>query len=193
MAANTSESQNLAGKIMASQKVIEAAIEIILKELGRGNDPGTEETPKRFAKALLELTTPQDFNFTVFDANGCDEMIISKNIPFYTLCEHHMLPFYGVCHVGYIPDQKIVGLSKIARTVKHFSRALNTQEYLTQNICNLINNQLHPKGVGVVMIGKHMCQLMRGPEMPGEMVTSSLTGIFKNDISARNEFMDQIK
>jgi GTP cyclohydrolase I len=178
---------------MASQNVIEASIEIILKEIGRFGEAETQDTPKRFAKALIELTTPEDFNFTVFEAGGCDEMVISKDIPFYTLCAHHMLPFYGVAHVAYIPNQNIVGLSKLARTVKHFSRGLNTQEFLTSSIAQFINEKLSPKGVGVVMRGTHMCQLMRGIQSPGMMITSSMLGVFRDDISCRQEFLSFIK
>ena len=99
---------------------------------------GLKDTPKRVAKAWIELTNQEDFNLTTFSSEGYDEMIISRNIKYYTFCEHHLLPFFGKAHIGYIPDKKIVGLSKLARSVEYYSKTLNTQEYLTDNIANKI-------------------------------------------------------
>ena len=161
-----------------------------------GEDPKREgliDTPKRVAKAWIELTTPPEFNPTVFNANGHDQMIIEKGIQFYTFCEHHMLPFFGKAYIGYIPDDKIIGISKLSRCVEYFSKALNTQEYLTDNIGNYLKDKLNPKGVAVVLKGRHMCQEMRGVKKQGEMITSYMNGFFKDDSKAREEFLNLIK
>ena len=161
-----------------------------------GQDPdreGLRDTPKRVAKAWNELTHQDYFNLTTFSSEGYDEMIISRNIKYYTFCEHHLLPFFGVAHIGYIPDKKIVGLSKLARTVEYFSKTLNTQEYLTDNIALKINNALKPKGIGVVVEGRHMCQEMRGIKKEGSMITSCLKGIFRDDLNVKKEFLSLTK
>ena len=155
-----------------------------------GEDPKREgllDTPKRVVKAWKELMTPPEFNPTVFSANGYDQMIIEKNITFYTFCEHHMLPFFGEAFVGYIPDDKIIGISKLPRCVEHFSKMLNTQEYFTNNIGNYLKDKLNPRGIAVVVKGRHMCQEMRGVKKRGEMVTSYVDGFFKDDHKARQE------
>ena len=115
-------------------------------------------------------------------------MIVDKDIPFYSLCEHHILPFFGTVKIGYIPDKKIIGLSKLARIVEHFSRRLNTQEYFADNIANYIETKLQPIGVAVVVKGRHLCKEMRGAKKQGEMVTASLRGVLRDDIKAREEF-----
>ena len=156
-----------------------------------GEDPDREgliDTPKRVAKAWSELLNPEPFNLTTFDSNGYDEMIVSKDIKYHTFCEHHLLPFFGSVHIGYIPKDRIAGLSKLARTVDHFSRRLNTQEYLTDNIANFIVEQLDPLGIGVVVNGRHLCQEMRGIKKQGEMITSCLKGIMLKDQKVKEEF-----
>ena len=161
-----------------------------------GEDPKREgllDTPKRVAKAWKELMTQPEFNPTVFSANGYDQMIIEKGIKFYTFCEHHMLPFFGEAFIGYIPDKHIIGISKLARCVEYYSRALNTQEYLTNNVGNYLKEKLNPKGIAVVMKGRHMCQEMRGVKKQGEMITSYVDGYFKEDSKAREEFLNLIK
>ena len=154
---------------------------------------GLKDTPKRVAKAWIELTNQEDFNLTTFSSEGYDEMIISRNIKYYTFCEHHLLPFFGKAHIGYIPDEKIVGLSKLARTVEYYSKTLNTQEYLTDNIANKIEKALKPRGIGVVVEGRHMCQEMRGIKKEGNMITSCLKGIFRDDLNVKKEFLSLVK
>ena len=154
---------------------------------------GLKDTPKRVAKAWIELTDQQNFNLTTFSSEGYDEMIISRNIKYYTFCEHHLLPFFGKAHIGYIPDKKIVGLSKLARTVEYYSKTLNTQEYFTDNIANKIEKALKPKGIGVVVEGRHMCQEMRGIKKEGNMITSCLKGIFRDDLNVKKEFLLLVK
>ena len=157
------------------------------------NREGLINTPKRAAKAWRELLKTENFNFTVFESNGYDEMIISKDINYYTFCEHHLLPFFGVAHIGYIPDKKIVGLSKLARTVEYFSKRLNTQEYLTDNIAEFLYLNLKPKGIGVIIEGRHLCQEMRGIKKRGKMITSALRGIFLSKLEAKEEFLKLCK
>ena len=137
--------------------------------------------------------TPPEFNPTLFSANGYNQMILEKGIQFYTFCEHHMLPFFGVAHIGYIPDKKIVGLSKMARTVEYYSKGLNTQEYLTNNIARYLLYKLEPKGIGVIIEGRHLCQEMRGVKKRGNMTTSSLKGLFLSKTKVKQEFFNLIK
>ncbi len=151
---------------------------------------GLVNTPERVAKAWTELLNPEPFNLTTFDSNGYDEMIISQDIQYYTFCEHHLLPFFGKVSIGYIPSGKIVGLSKLARTVDYFSKRLNTQEYLTDNIANFLNDKLKPIGIGVVVTGRHLCQEMRGIKKRGNMLTSALKGAMLDDSMARKEFLE---
>jgi GTP cyclohydrolase I len=153
------------------------------------NREGLVDTPKRVAKAWRELLKPEDFNFTVFESNGYDEMIMSNQISYYTFCEHHLLPFFGSVDIGYIPNRKIVGLSKLARTVEYYSKRLNTQEYFTNNIASRIQKELEPKGVGVIVSGRHLCQEMRGIKKQGHMVTSALYGCFRDAAAVRKEFL----
>tara|TARA_R100000501_G_C2623196_1_gene116343 strand:- start:2014 stop:2577 length:564 start_codon:yes stop_codon:yes gene_type:complete len=155
--------------------------------------PGLIDTPKRVAKAWAELMSPERFNTTTFDSEGYDQMIVEKDIVFYTFCEHHLLPFFGTVSIGYVPDDKIIGLSKLPRTVDYYSRRLNTQEYFTNNIAAELTDILHPLGLAIVTKGRHMCQEMRGIKKRGEMITSSMSGVFMDKIEAREEFMRLIK
>ena len=121
-------------------------------------------------------------------------MVVVKNIDFYSLCEHHLIPFYGSVSVGYLPKDKVIGLSKIPRLVDMFSKRLQVQERMTQEIAQAINDLISPKGVGVVVQGKHLCASMRGVKKPNVMMsTSALLGVFKEDHSSREEFLDHIK
>ena len=166
----------------------------ILEKIGENpRREGLKDTPKRVAKSWIEMTTRPKFKLTTFDSQGYDEMIISKNIRYYTFCEHHMLPFFGVAHIGYIPDGKIVGLSKMARTVEYYSKGLNTQEYLTNNIARYLLYKLEPKGIGVIIEGRHLCQEMRGVKKRGNMTTSSLKGLFLSKTKVKQEFFNLIK
>ena len=151
---------------------------------------GLVNTPKRTSLAWEEFLTPPTFNPTVFSANGYDQMIIETGIQYYTFCEHHLIPFFGKAVVGYIPDEKIIGISKLPRTVEYFSKRLNTQEYFTENIADFLMEKLNPKGLGVVVRGRHLCQEMRGIKKRGEMITSSLKGVMLTDNTARKEFLN---
>ena len=180
---------------------IESNITRLLQFIGENpSRQGLQETPKRVAKAWQHWTSgyskkPEDI-LKVFEdgADGCDEMVIIKNIPFYTHCEHHLAPFFGTASVTYIPDGKIVGLSKISRIVDMFSRRLQVQERLTNQIADALNNNLHPKGVGVVITARHLCMESRGICQQGHStVTSALRGVLKENPSARAEFLELIK
>ena len=160
---------------------------------------GLVDTPKRAAKAFEFLTegysqsSEHFINNAIFDTEGADELILVKDIEYYSLCEHHILPFFGVVHVGYIPNKKIIGLSKIPRIVNMFSRRLQIQEKLTQQIANELQDLISPLGVGVVVEGKHLCMSMRGVlKQNAVMKTNSLLGVFKTEHDARAEFFTSI-
>lgn len=167
-----------------------------------GEDPGRQglvNTPFRAAKAMQFLTSGyhQDIdkilNNAVFDEDY-DEMVIVKDIEFYSLCEHHILPFWGRCHVGYIPRRRIIGLSKIPRIVDMFSRRLQVQERLTREIAEALENTLEPQGVAVVMEGQHLCMMARGVEKQApKMTTNVMRGIFRENNSTRSEFLKCIQ
>jgi len=172
----------------------------ILKEVGEDVErEGLERTPDRVAKALRYLTSgyEQDAKEILNDAmfvEDYDEMVIVKDIDFSSLCEHHLLPFIGKCHVAYMPGRKIVGLSKIPRLVEMFSRRLQVQERLTTQIAGTINEVLQPRGVAVVMEAVHLCMLMRGVEKQNsKAITSAMLGSFRDNPETRAEFMGLIK
>jgi len=158
------------------------------------DNPEEKDTPRRYVEALLELTTPQYFSFTMFDSDYTD-MVIEKGIPFATLCRHHLLPFTGVCHVGYIPNGRIVGLSKIPRLVALESAKLNTQEDLTARIANSMIAHLLPLGVAVIMEAEHTCMAIRGARAIGVKTrTAAMRGVFgDHDRTAKAEFMEAIR
>ncbi len=171
----------------------------LLREIGE--DPereGLRGTPKRVAKAYSFLTAGynKDIEAVLNDAiftEKYDEMVLVKNIDFYSLCEHHMLPFFGKIHVAYLPDGKIIGLSKIPRIVEVFARRLQVQERMTQQIADTINKYIQPKGVAVVSEAYHMCMMMRGVEKQNSSATASAVhGIFKEDARTRAEFFNLI-
>ena len=163
----------------------------ILKALGEDTTrEGLLETPKRYIKFLKEFLEPKEFKFTAFDAEGTDEMIIQTNIPFYSLCEHHIAPFFGVAAIAYIPNDKIVGLSKLARTVDLYANRLQNQERITTQIADRIQKELNPKGVGVHLKAQHLCMCMRGVKKHDTWTqTSKLLGNFKEDEKVRLEFL----
>ncbi len=166
-----------------------------------GEDPereGLKKTPMRVAKAYQYLTKgyrediDKVLNGAVFNEKY-NEMVVVKNIDFFSLCEHHLLPFYGKVHIAYIPNGKIVGLSKIPRIVEVFSRRLQVQERLTQQIADTLNEYLNPKGVAVVIEARHLCMIMRGVEKQNSVATTSaMHGIFVEDAKTRDEFMHLI-
>jgi GTP cyclohydrolase I len=149
------------------------------------------DTPRRVARAYEELLTPEPFDATTFpNDEGYDELVLVRDIPFHSLCEHHLLPFHGVAHVAYMPGERILGLSKLARVVDRFARALQVQERLTSQVADWLVAQLAPKGVGVVMEAEHTCMTVRGVQKPGaRTVTSALRGALREDLRAREEFL----
>lgn len=174
-----------------NEKNIVKLLEHLGEEPGR---PGLEDTPERFVKFMEETTKPMEFNFTTFENEGIDEMIVETNVQFYSLCEHHLVPFFGVAHVAYIPGERIAGLSKLARSVEYFARGLQNQERITNQIAELIQNKLNPKGVGVILQARHLCMEMRGVKKPNTLTaTSSMWGLMKTDRSARDEFLKLIE
>jgi GTP cyclohydrolase I len=154
------------------------------------------ETPLRFVNMLRQMTTrDSEFKFTTFDTDGPSEMITLGPIPFYTLCAHHVVPFFGKAWIGYVPDKKIVGLSKIPRTVKYLAKGFWVQETLTTEIADYLEGKLDPLGVAVVLEAEHMCMAMRGVEVANVMTrTSAMRGVFADhDRTAKAEFMEGIR
>jgi len=167
----------------------------ILNKLGEDvSREGLIETPKRYIKFMREFLEPKDFNFTSFDAEGTDEMIVQSNIPFYSLCEHHTAPFFGVANVAYIPNNKIVGLSKLARTVDLYANRFQNQERITTQIAERIQLELNPLGLAVTLKAQHLCMCMRGVKKHDTWTTTSkMLGVFKTDLDCRTEFLNLIK
>jgi GTP cyclohydrolase I len=158
-----------------------------------GRDPSSEhlaETPRRVAEALAELLTPEPFDLTTFpNDEHYDELVLVRDIPFRSFCEHHLLPFHGVAHVGYLPSERILGLSKLAKVVDHFAADLQTQERLTMQVAGWLDDHLRPKGIGVVMEADHMCMSLRGVRASGaRTLTSSVNGVLRDDARSRQEF-----
>jgi len=179
---------------------IKKAVTTILTAIGE--DPKREgliDTPDRVSRSWEFLTRGyrQDQEKVINDAYfecECDDMVIVKDIEFYSMCEHHLLPFYGKCSIGYIPTGKVFGVSKLARIVDMFARRLQLQERLTREVAETIDNAIAPEGVGVVMEAQHMCMVMRGVEKKNsKMVTSAMLGSFRNETATRMEFLNLIK
>jgi GTP cyclohydrolase I len=149
------------------------------------------DTPRRMAHTYAELLTPASFMPTTFpNDGGYDELVVATGIPFHSLCEHHLLPFVGVAHVGYLPADRIIGLSKLARVVELFARDLQVQERLTTQVAGWLDDHVQPKGVGVVIEAEHMCMSLRGVQKPGaRTVTSALHGLVRDDPRTRQEFL----
>jgi len=169
----------------------ERAVADLLRALGK--DPSSEhlgDTPRRVANAYAEMLQPRDFQLTTFpNDEGYDELVLAKSIPVQSLCEHHLLPFRGVAHVGYLPGERILGLSKLARVVEMFARDLQVQERLTKQVADWLQEHLAPKGVGVVIEAEHLCMSLRGVRATGALtVTSSLHGLLREEPKTRQEF-----
>jgi GTP cyclohydrolase I len=152
---------------------------------------GLAETPARMARAYGELLTPRSFALTTFDNDeGYDELVLARDIPIRSLCEHHLLPFVGVAHVGYLPGERILGLSKLARVVELFAHRAQVQERLTKQVADWLDARLRPRGVGVVIEAEHMCMSLRGVQAAGaRTVTSTLLGTLRDDARSRPEFL----
>jgi GTP cyclohydrolase IA len=179
----------------AHRKIDHDAVQNAARELLRAlgadvEDEGLEETPRRVAAAYSELLTPRPFRATTFANEGYDELIVARAIPFHSLCMHHLLPFQGVAHIGYLPGNRIIGLSKLGRVVELFARDLQIQERLTTQIADWLERELEPKGVGVVLEAEHLCMSLRGVQKQGaKTVTSALHGLVRDDARTRQEFL----
>jgi len=170
----------------------EEAAESFMRALGVPvDDPDLTDTPGRLARAYAELLRVPEYDFTTFaNSEGYDELVLVEDIPMQSLCEHHLLPFWGVAHVGYLPSARIVGLSKLARTVDHFARRPQTQERLTMQIARHLDDQLSPRGVGVVIEAEHTCMTLRGARAhQTRTITSSMLGHLRSEPAARAEFL----
>jgi GTP cyclohydrolase I len=182
----------------------ERALPDLVKDLlfNLGEDPyreGLRKTPQRVAKSLRELTSgyhvdiDRVINGALFDVSY-SEMVLVKDVDFYSLCEHHLLPFFGKCHVAYVPDGKVIGLSKIPRIIEVFSRRLQVQERLTSQIAEIIQNKIHPMGCAVVIEARHLCMEMRGAQSKNSpTLTSVMLGVFRSDARTREEFLTFIR
>ena len=169
----------------------ERAVRDLLVALGRDpSSPHLADTPRRVAESFTEMLTPREFDLTTFpNDEHYDELVLARNIPVQSLCEHHMLPFVGVAHVGYLPGERIHGLSKLARVVELFARDLQVQERLTVQVANWLREHLAPKGVGVVIEAEHLCMSMRGVQARGSRtITSSVHGVLRENAASRQEF-----
>jgi GTP cyclohydrolase I len=184
---------------LANNSEIQKAVESMLKAIGE--DPsreGLQETPRRIAEMYADIFSglendPRQVLATGFD-EGHHEMVIIRDIPFYSMCEHHLLPFFGLVHVGYIPNGRIVGASKLPRAVDILARRPQLQERLTSQIADAVEEVLKPKGVGVVIKAEHMCMTMRGVKKPGsKIVTSAMRGNFRSRAATRAEFMSLVE
>lgn len=182
-----------------NQENLKKLVEKMIAEIGESpKREGLVHTPDRVARSFEKLyggygQDPKKL-IKVFSNEGYDEMIITKDIDFYSTCEHHMLPFFGKAYIGYIPEKKIIGLSKLPRMIEIFSRRLQNQERLTKQIADTLNELLQPKGVGVVLKAAHLCMKARGVEKQNsEITTSAFTGLFKSNMNTRSEFLNLIR
>jgi GTP cyclohydrolase IA len=170
----------------------ERAARAFLEALGMPLDSeGVRDTPRRMARAYAELLTPREFDLTTFpNDEGYDELVLARDIPIKSVCEHHLLPFVGVAHVGYLPGDRILGLSKLARVVEHFAHGAQVQERLTKQVADWLATELSPKGVGVVIEAEHLCMTLRGVQAVGsKTITSTLLGVLRDDNRSRSEFL----
>jgi GTP cyclohydrolase IA len=176
-------------------RAAERAAHELLRAIGADLDhPGIAETPRRIAASLAELLTPAEFTATLFRNEGYDELILVRDISFQSLCMHHVLPFHGVAHVAYLPGDCIIGISKLARVVEAFARDLQLQERMTVQIADWLEQELAPRGVGVVLSAEHMCMTIRGVRKPGtRTVTSAVRGRLRTDARTREEFFSLVE
>jgi GTP cyclohydrolase I len=182
-----------AAPIMRDLPAAERAAAEFLRALGLPMDrPGLAKTPRRMAHAYAELLTPREFDLTTFpNEDGYDELVLVRDIPLVSVCEHHLLPFLGRAHVGYLPGDRILGLSKLARLVELHARGPQVQERLTKQIADWLDSRLRPRGVGVVIEAEHMCMTLRGVQAAGaRTVTSTLLGTLRDDARSRAEFLN---
>lgn len=187
------------GRIVDASKLdivaAERAALDLLRAIGADVDsPGLRGTPRRVAASFAELVTPADFSATSFpNEGGYDELVVVRDIPFHTLCMHHLLPFHGQAHVAYLPGERIIGISKLARVVEAFARDLQVQERMTVQIADWMEEHLKPGGVGVVLSAEHMCMTIRGVRKPGSRtVTSALRGSLRDDARTRQELFSLV-
>jgi GTP cyclohydrolase IA len=179
------------GRRQVNLPAAERAVRDLLLALGRDpSSPHLADTPRRVAKSFTEMLTPREFDLTTFpNDESYDELVLARNIPVQSLCEHHMLPFTGVAHVGYLPGERILGLSKLARVVELFARDLQVQERLTVQVASWLQEHLAPKGVGVVIEAEHLCMSLRGVQASGSRtITSSVHGVLRENAASRQEF-----
>ena len=193
-----SEDLALPVRTKPSLKLIHQAVEQLVAALGENiSRDGLVKTPRRVAQAFEKVFSgyakdPKEI-LTTFEEKNYDEMIVVKGIEYYSTCEHHLLPFFGKAHIGYIPNGKILGLSKIPRLVEIYSRRLQSQERLTVEIAQALKELINPRGVGVVLEAKHLCMMARGVEKQGsQVVTSAMLGLFKKNLNTRSEFLKLI-
>jgi GTP cyclohydrolase IA len=195
-AARRSHLHAVPGRATVDVDAAEEAAGQLLAALGADLDsPGLRETPRRLARAYAELLTPLPFNATTFpNDEGYDELVVVRDIPFQSLCMHHMLPFHGVAHVGYLPGERIIGLSKLGRVIDLFARDLQVQERLTTQVADWLDDQLAPRGAGVIVEAEHLCMSLRGVQKAGSRtVTSALRGSIKEDPRTRDEFLSLVR
>lgn len=179
------------GRKQVNLPAAERAVRDLLVALGRDpSSPHLTDTPRRVAESFTEMLTPREFDLTTFpNDEEYDELVLARNIPMQSLCEHHMLPFSGVAHVGYLPAERILGLSKLARVVELFASDLQVQERLTVQVANWLQEHLAPKGVGVVIEAEHLCMSMRGVQARGSRtITSAVHGVLRENAASRQEF-----
>jgi GTP cyclohydrolase IA len=182
------------GRIVDASKLDVAAAERaaldLLRAIGADVDsPDLLDTPRRVAASFAELITPARLGATLFPSEGDDELVVVRDIPFHSLCMHHLLPFQGHAHVGYLPGQRLIGISKLGRVVEAFARDLQLQERMTAQIADWLEQELAPRGVGVVLSAEHTCMTIRGVRKPGaRTVTSVLRGSLRDDARTRQEF-----
>ena len=172
----------------------ERAARDLLYAIGADVDsPDLLGTPRRVAASFAELVTPAEFDATLFHNEGYDELVLVRDIPFHTLCMHHLLPFHGEAHIAYIPGERIVGISKLARVVEFFARDLQLQERMTEQIADWLEQELAPRGAGVVLRAEHMCMTIRGVRKPGaRTITSAVRGSLRDDARTRQEFFSLV-